>query len=713
MAYSALITAGTAVASTAVAQQSPSEQSIAPLDLYNQASRAGLPFLHSVASGDPLPDSVILWTRVTPDRDSLPGSGLGPDVTVRWDIATDTGFGDIVGTGTAVATAEHDHTVHIDVTGLAPDSIYYYRFIVLDGEHRGATSPIGRTKTAPAYDSSPDSITFATASCANWECGYFSAYRDMAQRGYSGELDLVVFLGDYIYEYATGEYAGKSGISRPHHPQWEITTLEDYRIRYGTYRTDPFLQAAHASTPWVVTWDDHETANNSYATGAENHTDNPAEGIWGTRRDNAQRAYFEWLPVRVTMDSPEKHIYRSFQYGDGNWNFLLFGDPQIGVNTKIDEQKKMWMQTVDTALADVPDAAMLVSVGDQVEGWGSPLDQHRALLEAPQVTSLPLSTIPGNHETYSGAMEYYKSFFTHPNQEEDIQDYYYEKNNVLFIGLDTNNTNWPRHEEFLRATVKEHGDANDWIVVMLHQAPFSQGSHVHDNDVTGVRTVLAPVFSDLGVDAVLSGHDHIYTRSHLMEGDKPVIAPAIRGDRLEPADGQVLYLTATSTGAGKYYDFHDKNGVKVPNARMEHVDDFNHPAYEWTAFWRQDYDPDYTKVEVSPQELTFTTYDADTPYVIDKVTIANNEAPKPEKPTTLSKPTTTKTTTNTVTSTNTTTTTNTSTSTTTVTEEPLAAGSSEGAATASIVVSVLGVLGALGVLLYDAFGPQLNQLLGR
>lgn len=399
--------------------------------------------------------------------------------------------------------------------------------------------------------------------------------------------------------------------------------------------------------------------------------------------------------------------------GDGNWNFLLFGDPQIGTNLELTRTQQNWLDTVDTALADVPDAAMLVSVGDQVEGWGSPLEQHRALLEAPQVTSLPLSTIPGNHETYSGAMEYYKSFFTHPNQEEDIQDYYYEKNNVLFIGLDTNNTNWPRHEEFLRATVKEHGDANDWIVVMLHQAPFSQGSHVHDNDVTGVRTVLAPIFSELGVDAVLSGHDHIYTRSHLMEGDKPVIAPAARGDRLEPADGQVLYLTATSTGAGKYYDFHDKNGVKVPNARMEHVDDFNHPAYEWTAFWRQDYDPDYTKVEVSPQELTFTTYDADTPYVIDKVTIANNEAPKPEKPTTSSKPTTTKTTTNTVTSTNTTTTTNTSTSTTTVTEEPLATGSSEGAATASIVVSVLGVLGALGVLLYDAFGPQLNQLLGR
>jgi len=316
LAYSALITAGTAVATSAVAHGGPRDQSIAPLDLYNQASRAGLPFLHSVASGDPLPDSVILWTRITPDRDSLPGSGIGPDVQVKWEIAPDTGFTDIVGEGTATATAEHDHTVHIDVRGLAPDTIYYYRFTVLDGQHRGAVSPIGRTKTAPAYDSSPKSMSFAVASCANWECGYFSAYRDMAQRGYNGELDLVVFLGDYLYEYATGEYAGKSGISRVHHPQWEITTLEDYRVRYGCYRTDPFLQAAHAASPWVVTWDDHETANNSYATGAENHTDNPAEGLWSTRRDNAQRAYFEWLPVRVTMDSPERHIYRNFQYGD-------------------------------------------------------------------------------------------------------------------------------------------------------------------------------------------------------------------------------------------------------------------------------------------------------------------------------------------------------------------------------------------------------------
>lgn len=386
--------------------------------------------------------------------------------------------------------------------------------------------------------------------------------------------------------------------------------------------------------------------------------------------------------------------------GDGNWNFLVFGDPQIGTNLELERTQKNWLATVDSATADVPDASLLVSVGDQVEGWGSPLDQHRLLLEAPQVTGLPLSTIPGNHETYSGAMEFYKSFFSHPNQEEDIQDYYYEKNNVLFIGLDTNNTNWPRHEDFLRETIGAHGDANDWIVVMLHHAPFSQGSHVSDNDVTGVRTVLAPVFSELGVDAVLSGHDHIYTRSHLMEGDKPVLSatPPRRGDRLEPTDNQVLYITSTSTGAGKYYDYHDKNGASVPNARMEHVDVFNHPAYDWTAYWRQDYDPDYLKVQVTPQELTFTTYDADQPYVIDKVTIVNNDAPKPDK--TTSTPATTST------NTKTSTTTNTSTSTTTRTEEPQAVGSSEGAAIASIVISALGIIGAL-------LGAAINQYLGR
>lgn len=420
---------------------------------------------------------------------------------------------------------------------------------------------------------------------------------------------------------------------------------------------------------------------------------------------------------RYQVGSEETGWSAEYEYttddGDGNWNFLVFGDPQIGVNTLIDAQKNTWMNTVDAATADVPDAQLLVSVGDQVEGWGSAVDQHRALLETPQVRNIPLSTIPGNHETYSGAMEFYKAFFSHPNQEEDIQDYYFEKNNVLFIGLDTNDLRFDKHTEFVKKTVADHGSNNDWIVVMLHHGPFSQGSHVTDSDVKQVRENLAPVFTELGVDAVLSGHDHIYTRSHLMNGTEPVgTGLGTRGDRLEPKDGEVLYITSTSTGAGKYYDFQDRFGESVPNARMEYSDDFNHPAYPWTAYWRQDYDPDYLKVQVTPEQLTFTTYDADQPYVIDKVTLVNNDAPA--HPTTAKPSTSTSSTsTSTTTITSTATTTLKPTASPTATDEPSAAGSSDNAAIASIVVSVLGILGALGALVFQQFGPQINQLLGR
>ena len=196
------------------------ETGTAPLDTYNQDSDAQLPFLHGVASGDPLPTSVVLWTRVTPDRDCLPGSGMGEDVDVDWEIATDESMNSVVAQGRVTASVDHDHTVHVDPFGLAPDTEYFYRFRVASGPHEGAVSPVGRTKTAPAVDAEVESLTFAVASCANYESGFFNAYKDMAERGRSGEIDFVVFLGDYIYEYPTGEYAGKSGVARPHHPVW-------------------------------------------------------------------------------------------------------------------------------------------------------------------------------------------------------------------------------------------------------------------------------------------------------------------------------------------------------------------------------------------------------------------------------------------------------------------------------------------------------------
>ncbi|MCG7289529.1 MULTISPECIES: alkaline phosphatase [unclassified Corynebacterium] len=279
------------------------------------ASEWDLPFLHGVASGDPLPDRVVLWTRVTPSREALPGSGLGEDVKLEWQIDTSEDFTNPQ-TGTVTTSADSDHTVHVDPEGLEPATEYFYRFVVTSGEFEGATSPVGRTLTAPKADASVDNLNLAIASCANWESGFFAAYGDMAQRARAGEIDHVVFLGDYIYEYPTGEYAGKSGVARMHHPEWEITTLEDYRQRHGRYRTDLNLQAAHAACPWIVIWDDHETANNSWFEGAENHTDGRVEGEWPERLGAAVQAYYEWLPVRAQSAGEEQLLYRSFKFGD-------------------------------------------------------------------------------------------------------------------------------------------------------------------------------------------------------------------------------------------------------------------------------------------------------------------------------------------------------------------------------------------------------------
>ncbi|TNL99789.1 alkaline phosphatase D family protein [Corynebacterium tapiri] len=272
------------------------------------ANMGTLPFIHGVASGDPYPESVILWTRVTPSRDALPGSGLGKAVELTWEIATDHGFGSIVGRGSASATAERDHCVHVEAKGLEPATEYFYRFRTADG----ALSPIGRTKTAPARGASVAELNYAISSCANWESGYFGAYEHMA----SANFDFIVGLGDFIYEYGTGEYAGKHGVVRTFQPTNEIVTFEDYCIRYGQYRTDPSLQKAQASAPWIVTWDDHEMANNAYRDGAENHTDGVVEGGWQERRQAAKKAFYLWQPLRPALEGFEAPIYRSFTFGN-------------------------------------------------------------------------------------------------------------------------------------------------------------------------------------------------------------------------------------------------------------------------------------------------------------------------------------------------------------------------------------------------------------
>ncbi|MEU0373651.1 alkaline phosphatase D family protein [Streptomyces sp. NPDC006283] len=267
------------------------------------AADQGPAFLHGTASGDPLPDGVLLWTRVTPSADAIPGSGRGADTDVAWEVAEDRGFARIVARGTATSKAASDHTVKVDVRGLRPGSSYFYRFTA-----GAAVSPVARTRTAPAADAATPGVRFGVVSCANWEAGWFSAYRHLAART---DLDAVLHLGDYIYEYATGGYPAEEYVVRQHEPRHEIVTLADYRLRHATYKTDPDLQAMHAAHPVVAIWDDHEFANDAWTGGAENHTPG-AEGEWAARTAAAKQAYFEWMPVRA---STEGTVYRRLRFG--------------------------------------------------------------------------------------------------------------------------------------------------------------------------------------------------------------------------------------------------------------------------------------------------------------------------------------------------------------------------------------------------------------
>lgn len=264
------------------------------------ASHAGTAgFLHGVASGDPLHDRVILWTRVTPQR-------WADEVQGRWLVAADAKMKRICCTGRFETDISRDFTVKIDAGGLEPGTTYYYRF-----ETRTASSPVGRTRTLPAR--SVDALRLAFVSCSNYPYGYFNAYARVAERN---DLDLVVHLGDYIYEYALGGYADPAlaGL-RDVKPQNEIVSLLDYRMRHALYKTDPDLQEVHRQHPFICVWDDHEAANDAYRDGAENHNPEQGEGAWPARRRHAVQAYNEYMPIRSRTNLDDK-VYRHFRAGD-------------------------------------------------------------------------------------------------------------------------------------------------------------------------------------------------------------------------------------------------------------------------------------------------------------------------------------------------------------------------------------------------------------
>lgn len=269
-----------------------------PTRVVARPSFSGYPFSLGVASGDPLPDGVVLWTRLAPDP--LNGGGM-PDanVPVRWQIAADESMRRVVKVGTVMATPDLAHSVHVDVRGLKPGKWYWYQFQV-----GNEVSPIGRTRTAPGTEHVGE-LKFAFASCQDWQNGYYPAYRHMAEE----DIDLVVHLGDYIYEYGP-----QTGGPRQHNSP-EIVTLADYRNRYALYKTDPDLQAAHTAFPWIVTWDDHEVDNN-YANLIPE--DDQSLEDFSTRRANAYQAYYEHMPLRQSSlpSGPNLLLYRRFTFGN-------------------------------------------------------------------------------------------------------------------------------------------------------------------------------------------------------------------------------------------------------------------------------------------------------------------------------------------------------------------------------------------------------------
>jgi alkaline phosphatase D len=261
-----------------------------------QSSAGGnVSFDHGVASGDPVFDGIVLWTRVT-SRD-----GGADEVVLQWVVARDAELADVVRSGSVIAAAAHDHTVHVSVDRLEPATTYHYRFAAGD-----AFSPVGRTRTLPV--NSPSHVRLGLVSCSNFSAGYFTVYRALAMMD---DVDAVVHLGDYIYEYGPGFY-DEPAIARAHQPPREATTLADYRTRYAQYRRDPDLQELHRVHPVIAIWDDHEYADNARPDGAGNHQRD--EGDWSTRRNAGAQAWREWLPTRVTaLDEP---IYRQFAFGD-------------------------------------------------------------------------------------------------------------------------------------------------------------------------------------------------------------------------------------------------------------------------------------------------------------------------------------------------------------------------------------------------------------
>jgi len=432
------------------------------------------PFYHGVASGDPLADAVIIWTRVTPPN-NMP-------IEVEWEVSKSQSFDDTIANGSITTDSTSDFTIKVDVKGLAANTKYFYRFTALD-----EVSVIGETKTINNTDRGE--LNLGVVSCSNYEWGYFSAYRHLAEK----ELDAVLHLGDYFYEYAPGTY-GDTTIGRFNIPPREILSLEDYRTRYALYRTDKDLQLVHQRHPFIAIWDDHEITNNAYISGAQNHQDN--EGSYDARKSIASRAYYEWLPIR---ENANKEIYRSFNFG--NRADLIMLDERLAGRTKQADS----LEQVDesfTMLGDKQLAWFKNQLSDEKSTWKIIGNQ---VIFSPLDISAVRPDDPANLDAWDGYAVERDGIIDHIKRQ-DID-------NVVFLTGDTH-ISWAFE---VPSNLSQYSNTGESIAVefgttSISSANWNEGRS--DKEVLGAEKIISATNSHL---KFMNARDHGYLILNISE----------------------------------------------------------------------------------------------------------------------------------------------------------------------------------------------------
>ena len=470
------------------------------------------PFQLGIASGDPWPDGVVLWTRLAPNP--LQGGGMpAQNVPVKWEVATDERMQNVVAKGRATARPEWGHSVHVEVRGLQPSRWYWYRFTVDAG-----ASPIGRTRTAPARNANNDRMNFAFASCQHYETGYYTAYKHLA----ADDLDLVIHLGDYIYE------GGAANDRVRKHKSPEIKTIEDYRNRYALYKGDPLLQQAHANFPWAVVWDDHEVDNNYAGLVPE---DKQTAEEFARRRAFAYQVYYEHMPLRrsTLARGSRVTIYRQLQFGNLA-NVYMLDTRQYRSNQPCDDgNKPACPESLDpkqTILGDEQERWLQRGLRSSKTGWN--IIAQQVMIGALDSTVGPAQTFPMDQwNGYAVARKRFLEFLRdnkpsnpvvltgdiHSSWVNDLKPEFYRENSPVVA------------TEFVGTSISSSGDGSD--VRPNTAAVLAENPHIKFfNGQRGyVRCSLSPARwqSDYRIVAAVSKPDApVTTRaSFVVESGRP------------------------------------------------------------------------------------------------------------------------------------------------------------------------------------------------